>query len=259
MALKRKHDDSATAEASASQATIKKAWKGFTVGPDHLPEGQYRRKVQRIKKTLVAKAKLKRSFSNLQSRPGTIPRKSASESASHHYDPYREPEPLFPLVNDVPNSQPALEQPQLSHTQSNALSPASLNPHPDREQRILQSISVQLPDSEAREDRSRKRVKPSPFAAAESEAARRRQEAVIRREERGVEMKRRAEEGSRREWESKQLERAKGGGPGRRGRRKLGAESGVLLERVKRLVDGQQQMEGCQQTEDFRWMWRQQS
>ncbi|KAF3903151.1 hypothetical protein ABW21_db0207264 [Orbilia brochopaga] len=44
--------------------------KGFTVGPDNLPDGTYRRKVQKIKKTLVQRAKLRKGLDKIKRKEG---------------------------------------------------------------------------------------------------------------------------------------------------------------------------------------------
>jgi hypothetical protein len=80
-----------------------------------------------------------------------------------------------------------------------------------------------------------RRTKPVPFAREAAEAQRRKEEAEARRE---------AIEASRREREMKLEERerfrkamAKARTGGKNGQRKLGRESKILLERVRRIVD----------------------
>lgn len=48
----------------------KKQRKGFSVGPANLPDGTYKRKVQKIKKDLIHKAKLKKQYAKLKAREG---------------------------------------------------------------------------------------------------------------------------------------------------------------------------------------------
>ncbi|KAK6346771.1 hypothetical protein TWF696_009932 [Orbilia brochopaga] len=44
--------------------------KGFVVGPNNLPDGKYRRKVQKIKKTLIHRAKLRKNLDKIKRKEG---------------------------------------------------------------------------------------------------------------------------------------------------------------------------------------------
>lgn len=61
--------------------------KGFSVGPANLPDGTYKRKVDKIKRTLIHKAKVKKSYSktlantNVTSDPNAIRAKMLMEEA----------------------------------------------------------------------------------------------------------------------------------------------------------------------------------
>ncbi|QSZ34058.1 hypothetical protein DSL72_005638 [Monilinia vaccinii-corymbosi] len=53
---------------ATSRPTPKKPRHGFKVGPDNLPDGAWRRKVIAIKKDLIHKAKVKKSYAKLRAR-----------------------------------------------------------------------------------------------------------------------------------------------------------------------------------------------
>ncbi|KAJ9636691.1 hypothetical protein H2199_007684 [Coniosporium tulheliwenetii] len=61
MAPKRPRDDDDSRPA-------KRQNKGFSVGPANLPDGTYKRKVQKIKKDLIHKAKVKKSYAKIKQR-----------------------------------------------------------------------------------------------------------------------------------------------------------------------------------------------
>ena len=209
---------------------------GFQIGPANLPDGVHRRKgkssnipiyssrgftdlassrsvAQKIKQSLVRKAQLKRSYAKLLS---TDPEAGRASS-----------KPLTPVE------------------------PASLDPHPARQSMILEggaegeSIDGNQPKFEARKGvepvprvteragRGRSKAKPQPFRDEIEAASRRKDEERSREEERARGLREREEKRVKREWERKQMALAKGRGKGA-GQRKLGRESGVLLERIRR-------------------------
>lgn len=61
--IKRPHPTS-----SADTAHTKKRKTGFKVGPDHLPDGTYKRRAQKIKKGLIYKAKVRKDYEKLKRR-----------------------------------------------------------------------------------------------------------------------------------------------------------------------------------------------
>lgn len=159
------------------------------------------RPVQKIKTNLIHKAKVKNDFAKLKAR---------LDKENQAGDP--------PAIEDAP--------------------PASLEPHPDR----LPLLSHTSPEPTSpptnqfpRHIRPYQRTpKIDPFSRASREAQRRNQEAERRREE-----KERAEQERQRKLEERERYRkamAAARKGGRNGQRKLGRESGVLLDRVRRIV-----------------------
>ncbi|KAF8863252.1 hypothetical protein BDZ45DRAFT_670556 [Acephala macrosclerotiorum] len=188
-------------EDDGADSKPKKQRTGFKIGPDNLPDGTYKRKVTKIKKDLIHKAKLKKSYAKLKA---------------------REP----PIDRALPTLEPS-PQPQLE--------PASTDLHPER-QAMLDAPEPTPPPRQSlpRPSRPWKEKKPAYFEKEQAFAAQKKAEAEARRlefERRNQEKKEKIEE---RERFRKAIAKARTGG--KNGQRKLGKESQVLLERVQRMV-----------------------
>lgn len=214
MAPKRPHEDD-------SRKSAKKQKKGFSVGPANLPDGTHRRKgmwfrtidrciyadycsVQKIKKDLIHKAKLKQQYAKLKAREET----GAAPSGKSVYDRAAE-------ASDGNNDEPIPEP--------------SLEPHPDR-LKMLEDTSPES-DHERPAERRQRRPRPQPFQK-ESEAARKKkQEAEARQKAREEADRERLTKLAERERFRKTMAKAHGGS---NGKRKLGLESTVLLTKIQR-------------------------
>jgi hypothetical protein len=194
---------------------------GFQVGPANLPDGTYRRKgktasisrtsnnitVKKIKAHLIHKAQLKRDLARLKSRAAnnTAPAATAADGGpAASLDPHPDRQALMDDDDD--------EQPPPQQQQRPPRPRADLRPNGDR----------------------RRRPKADPFAPQAAEASRRQAAAEerARRREEAAERKRAA--GAERERVQRLVARARK--PGRDGRRRLGRESALLLDKVKKLV-----------------------
>lgn len=199
-----------------SHKTIKSK-KGFSVGPDNLPDGTHRRKgrcspplhrflanpkaVQKIKKDLIQKAKVKKSYSKLKEREQTEAPKASI------YD----------------------EEPPADAT-------ASLELHPDR-QAMLDEPEFLPPKPKHPEPRAQRRPsrpKAVPFQKEALLAQQRREERERRQKEIEENNRERQAKIEERERFRKSMAKARSGG--RDGQRKLGRESKVLLEKVQRMM-----------------------
>ncbi|KAI4127288.1 MAG: hypothetical protein LQ347_004665 [Umbilicaria vellea] len=201
MAEKRKRDD--VGDGNGSLAATKRPRKAFSVGPANLPDGTYRRKVQKIKQDLIHKAKVKRSYAKLKERELQHSRHTQSTDLSGPVD----------------------------------LEPTSLELHPAR-QAMLDDPEKAQEEHAKSEDRPRerkpKRPKPVPFSKEARDAQGQKEEAERRRkaiDEANVQRQRKIED---REKSRRAMAKARTGG--RNGQRKLGRESKVLLEKVKRVM-----------------------
>lgn len=109
----------------------------------------------------------------------------------------------------------------------------SLDPHPDR-MKLLEQASPE-PDQRRSEHAGRrnKRSRPQTYKNETEIARKKKEEAEARRKEREEAEKERHRKRAERERMRKAMAKARGGPDGKR---KLGRESTVLLEKVKRLV-----------------------
>lgn len=247
MAPKRPHDDD-------SARPDKKQRKGFQVGPANLPEGIHKQKgetatdmaynellrrpacggvaplfratsycpflvppmiltcvVQKIKKDLIHKAKLKKEYAKIKAREEpTASRKSVYEREAEKEDKEEDEAPTMPV------QEPTLE------------------PHPDR-LRLLERTSPD-PEPTASEPypiRRQRRPRPQPYKNETELARKRKEDAEARQNAREEAEKERQKRLAERERFRKTMAKARGGPDGKR---KLGRESTVLLEKVKRMV-----------------------
>lgn len=217
MASKRAREDGDVQEKSH-----KKHKKGFSVGPQNLPDGTYRRKLDKIKKNLIHKAKVKKEFAKLKARLEKQEQKPTSTTTATR--------------NDEP--------------------PASLEPHPDRlalfsqpeqpQKPARNNTSKDTPNSKPPQPKSSKpekhhRPQYNPFSKAAQEAKKRKKEAERRQRELERIEKEKQEKTEQRDRHRKVMAKARRGG--RTGQRSLGTEGEVLLERVKKLM-GQERSSG---------------
>jgi len=174
---------------------------GYSVGPANLPDGTYKRKVDRIKQDLIHKAKIKKEFAKVKARH------EAGNPTS--------------TVPPIEVSEPPQKE------------PASLELHPDRQAQLDKEPSPEPIENPAKH-KGQRRPRPDPFSK-EAQIAKERKEAAERRNREREE----AEQQRQRAIQDRErMHRAmrKARTPGRDGKRKLGRESGVLLEKVKRMV-----------------------
>ncbi|KAK3201460.1 hypothetical protein GRF29_185g1023253 [Pseudopithomyces chartarum] len=202
MAPKRSRDDD-------GGRPSKKQNKGFSVGPQNLPDGTHRRKVQKIKKGLIQKAKLKQQYAKLQAQEGVPTQNPAyyrDDSDGHVDEGPQEPVP-----------EPTLE------------------PHPDRVKMLEEPEPEPQPDQDdASGPRRRRRPRPQPFEKEAELGRQKKEKAEAQRIAREEAQKERAQKLAERERFRKAMAKARQGGPN--GQRKLGRESNVLLEKARRLV-----------------------
>ncbi len=193
-------------EAQPESAAPEKPRRGFRVGPDNLPDGPWRRKVTRIKKDLIQKAKVKKAYAKIKSQhevqnstPAALP--AADEEAAGSMHPER-----MAMLDGAEHGRAAEAGPSGDHQP--------------------------LPGEQGRPRRRPRRPDYFSKDVATAESARK------KAEERQAEWTRREEERSRKVAERGRLRQAvrKARSGGRNGQPKLGRESTILLEKVKRLV-----------------------
>lgn len=111
----------------------------------------------------------------------------------------------------------------------------STAPHPARQALIeKEETAPASPQNQQHTDRRARKPKPAPFKKESEHAARRKAEAEERRRAREEAERQRKEKIEERDRFRKAMAKARTGGPN--GQRKLGRESKVLLERVRKMV-----------------------
>jgi hypothetical protein len=240
MAPKRPLDGEDAFHTAAAPET-KKPRKGFRVGPDNLPDGPWRRKVTKIKKDLIQKAKLKNAYKKIKarelqerqlSRPNFVRKDDGAESlpgteiedAESGPDSKSEAEAEAP----IPSEHDAIEEGGFDSDMPGAM--AEQNKRQEKK-----PINENHSDRSARprgQSRNAPR-KPGYYDRALAEGSKKKAE----QEAREAEFQRRKAERERKTAERERFQRAmkKARTPGRDGQRKLGRESGLLLEKVRRM------------------------
>ncbi|KAF2109871.1 hypothetical protein BDV96DRAFT_604360 [Lophiotrema nucula] len=198
MAPKRSREDD-------SSRPAKKQKKGFSVGPANLPDGTYKRKVQKIKKDLIHKAKLKKEYAKVKAREDPTTQKS-----------------VYDRDDDEGSVEAAAQEAE-----------PTLEPHPDR-LRLLEEGPIPPDNSEAQQPWQRKkRPRPQTYKNETEFARKRKQEADARQKAHEEAERERQTRIAERARFKKQMAKARGGPAGKP---KLGRESTVLLEKIKRMT-----------------------
>ncbi|RYP71461.1 hypothetical protein DL771_004828 [Monosporascus sp. 5C6A] len=235
MAPKRPLDPESAASAGPA---AKKNRKGFRVGPENLPDGPWKRKVTKIKNELIHKAKVKKEYKKVKAEEearaqaeAASKSKAKSSTEDGQVGNGREDGAAGDGDDDngAPNQPPS---PQL-HPERQAMldNDDDVDANPNAIPLDSQDPGDRPPPPRKRKSRQRK---PGYFDKAIEEADRKRVEA----EAQAQEMKRRRVERERKLAERQRFQRAlaKARTPGRDGKRKLGRESGLLLEKVRKMV-----------------------
>jgi len=186
---------------------------GFRVGPANLSDGTYKRKVDKIKKTLIHKAKVKKQYSKTLSveNPSTDPHSLYAQKLLKEAERERRERAGRQRKENDDAEQKGHEPPAV---------------HPDRQAAIDGADSAQ--QAKASGERQKRRPKTSAFKKEEEYAAMvkvERGKAAREAEERRREKERRTRE---REMRKKTMSAKT-----RHGQMKLGKMSQLLLEKVK--------------------------
>ncbi|KAL2200590.1 hypothetical protein P885DRAFT_74422 [Corynascus similis CBS 632.67] len=243
---KRERDEDVSLESGVHAATNdtrkpKKAKHGFRVGPENLPDGAWRRKVTKIKKDLITKAKVKKQYAKIKAQhqqqatafpiPEQTTTQSADQIAAHtnqEKDGEFKSEPGPPQIH--PERQAMLDSSTSSRIPATASKDDHKDNHKEEGEEPSPSQSAAGPQKRPRKQHHRPDYYTKELAAAER--------AKKKAEERRAEMARREEERRRRIAERERYRRAmaKAKTPGRDGKVKIGRESKLLLERVQKVM-----------------------
>ncbi|KAG9854813.1 hypothetical protein KCU98_g2154, partial [Aureobasidium melanogenum] len=198
----------------------KKHKKGFVVGPQNLPDGTHRRKTIQIKRNLIEKAKLKKEYAKQKAQTGddVLPKRPSTYAST---DDDEQDSPQEDASEEVHVDEPTAPR----HTKPNH---KSASPAP------AQDVPAESTTSNLSGIHHSRRQKIIPFAKEHRAAQRQKREAEERRAAYEKSQKERAEKLEERERFRKAMAKARSGG--KNGQRKLGRESTVLLDRIKRMV-----------------------
>lgn len=236
-------------EDAREASTAKKPRKGFRVGPDNLPDGPWRRKVTKIKQGLIQKAKIKKAYAKTKA-------ELAKEKKQQHQQP-RQTAPVSPIDENEPEKDGSpgsceehgeAEQQQQHEgdltAQDQEQEPKSKELVSKDDQSLHATRQLMLRDEEAAQtgagagqgvpsDGHRRRMRRPGYYDKQLEKASQRKEEASAREE---EYRRREEERQSKIAAREKYRRAMAKTIGRDGKKKLGRESHLVLDRVKRLV-----------------------
>ncbi|KAL2129148.1 hypothetical protein VTI74DRAFT_8168 [Chaetomium olivicolor] len=233
MPAKRARDEDAAPEAEGSPAPEdrkpKKAKHGFRVGPENLPDGAWKRKVTKIKKDLITKAKVKKQYAKIKAEHQ---KKAAAAPQAPAIPPDDETATATQPTQEETNAQPA-PAPAI-HPERQAMLDSSSRLNPEVRQNPDDANQQDQPSQERRPRRPRNQ-RPDYFNKELAEAEKAKKAA----EERAAEFARREQERQQRIAERERYRRAmaKAKAPGRDGKRKLGRESKLLLDKVKKMME----------------------
>ncbi|KAH7017313.1 hypothetical protein EDB80DRAFT_280718 [Ilyonectria destructans] len=195
-------------ETADAAPEAKKAKHGFRVGPENLPDGPWRRKVTKIKKDLIHKAKVKKAYAKIKARE----QQAVPEGKSGGDDVAQEEKELADQVEEKIHPTRQLMLADEEKAEENADSREDAERHGDGQRR-----------------RTRR---PGYYDKQLKKAEEQRNEA----EERANEFQRRREERERKMAERDRFKRAMAKTRDRDGKKKLGRESALLLDKVKRMI-----------------------
>ncbi|PSK60318.1 hypothetical protein B9Z65_468 [Elsinoe australis] len=230
MGIKRPATDS-------SDRPAKKTKKPFSVGPANLPDGQWKRRNQRIKRSLIDKAKLRKDYTKLKAQQTEEP--APARELRYYEEADAEAEAAAAAAAKATSEEDGDEVEEAADKAHENKPEPSNAPHPDRQILMDREPSPpRLPERNGRRDggfeRRETRPRAVPFAREAREAAQRKKEAEERNEARERAMREREQKMEERERFRRAMAKARTGG--KTGQRKLGRESGVLLEKVKRIM-----------------------
>ncbi|KAK0391263.1 hypothetical protein NLU13_0764 [Sarocladium strictum] len=200
--------------------SVKKQRRGFVVGPENLPDGPWRRKITKVKKELIHKAKVKKAYAKIKARE----EQAAASSGK-------------PQLANTDGETQEHEANAVNHGEAEQIHPARQLMLKDEEaaqtgasrQKTELEEDGQAPVSDGARRRTRR---PGYYDKQLQKAEENKKAAAARREE----MARRQAEREMKIAERERYKKAMAKTRDRDGKKKLGRESGILLEKVKKLV-----------------------
>ncbi|KAJ4158018.1 uncharacterized protein LMH87_008565 [Akanthomyces muscarius] len=195
---------------SGDTQAVKKHRQGFRVGPDNLPDGPWRRKVTKIKKDLIHKAKVKKAYAKIKEREQKEPGDGETEQDAAAAAPEK----------DEQEATAAAEKEVMHPTRELMI----------RDEEVAQNSAKGEHDTS---DGHRRRTRRPGYYDKQLALAEERQAEADRR---AREREERTAQRNHRLAERDKFKRAMAKTVGRDGKKKLGRESGILLDKVKRML-----------------------
>ncbi|KAL7950137.1 hypothetical protein V8C42DRAFT_309585 [Trichoderma barbatum] len=196
-----------TSRSADTKPEAPKKKHGFRVGPENLPDGPWRRKVDQKKRDLIHRAKVKKEYAKI---------KAAEEAKSRPSQ-----------GGDEKDGEDEVRSAQGDEEEGEQM-------HPTRQLMIKDEDMAQVGAEETGpSDGHRRRTRrPGYYDKQLKKASDRREEAEAKRKE----YERRMEERAQKQAERERFKKAMAKTRDKDGNKKLGRESALLLEKVKRLV-----------------------
>ncbi|GFP53400.1 hypothetical protein ACSS6W_000928 [Trichoderma asperelloides] len=209
-----------TPEGADTSSEVTKKKHGFRVGPENLPDGPWRRKVDKLKRDLIHRAKVKKEYAKIKAADQKAAEAKARPSHGDNEGDDGEDE-VKSSQGDAKGEEGEKEE-QI---------------HPTRQLMLKDEEMAQAgADPEKRagfSDGQRRRTRrPGYYDKQLKKAAERREEAEMKRREFEERMEERAQKRAERERFKKAMAKTRD----KDGKKKLGRESSLLLEKVKKLV-----------------------
>ncbi|RFU72009.1 rrna processing domain-containing [Trichoderma arundinaceum] len=205
-----------TPEGADATSEVAKKKHGFRVGPENLPDGPWRRKVDKLKRDLIHRAKVKKQYAKIKA---ADKKEAEAKARPSHGDDEDE---VKSARSDAGEEEEGEEGEKM---------------HPTRQLMLKDEDMAQVgadPESTTGpSDGQRRRTRrPGYYDKQLKKAEERRKEA----EEKRKEYERRMEERSQKQAERERFKKAMAKTRDKDGKKKLGRESALLLEKVKKLV-----------------------
>lgn len=263
MGSKRPHDEVEGEAGAPTTAPEAKKRKGFRVGPDNLPDGAWRRKNTKIKHELIHKAKVKKDYAKVkaelqkerEAQDKPAPDAAAAEEPQVHPnrqqrmdDEQLDREHMNPERQAFLDGKRAPPRRQARREEDNRQDEGQQGEHEDgaTPSRPITNATTKsyppAPEPKSPEPKRRRgerhKRRPDYYDRALEEGSRKKAEAEAKKAEAERREQERARSIDERERTRRAMLKAKGfsasGKP--RGKPKLGRESKVLLDKVKRMV-----------------------
>ena len=219
---------------SESGPAPKKARHGFRVGPANLPDGPWRRKLARTKKELIHSAKVKKAYAKLKAQEAAA---AAPTTAAPATSPGDDDGTAAAAAGSQIHPERLAMLDGHSAPVTTASAPAASEGDGTQQGQTRRESEAHSHGAEGQRGGprgSRGRKKADYFRKDLAVAEKRRRQAEERQAERQRRQDEREQKVAARRRNEKAMAKARVRGPD--GQRKLGRESSVLLEKVKRMV-----------------------